>query len=327
MPYKNICILLATYNGARFLPELIESLHWQTMQNFSILVRDDGSSDGTSEYLCDLAEKDARVFLHPTTGQSSGGAARNFSHLLEWAKELGADAVFPCDQDDVWEPARCMTQLDHLSSVDRSEPALSVCSRRVFKKNLFSGWSKRVIKPSVPTLSRVSTLPMAPGCTFAINRPLLELAVPVPHDVIMHDWWLTLVAAGVGRIEVLDQPLVNYRQHAGNVVGEPDLFSSAMKQLMSPKAGKKEMRQLFAQLDSLRSRVIEKHDCYYRSQYKDSILYLDSLLSLRNSASNIKATLKAAQLGVREERPIMKAVFLLRLLFGHHKSPGNFKQF
>jgi hypothetical protein len=56
------------------------------------------------------------------------------------------------------------------------------------------------------------------GCATAINRPLLELATPLPVDVIMHDWWLALCAAACGRIEYLPHALFQYRQHDANQI-------------------------------------------------------------------------------------------------------------
>ena len=93
-------VLLAAYNGEKHLPELLDSLCVQTDPDFSVLVQDDGSSDGTPEILADIIRKDSRFFA----GNESGchlGAAGNFLSLI---RQADADLVFLCDQDDIWMP-------------------------------------------------------------------------------------------------------------------------------------------------------------------------------------------------------------------------------
>lgn len=68
-------------------------------------------------------------------------------------------------------------------------------------------------------LNRLLMQNVATGCTVMINRPLLELALPIPDAAIMHDWWLALVAAAFGKIGTVHEATVLYRQHGGNDTG------------------------------------------------------------------------------------------------------------
>jgi hypothetical protein len=52
-----------------------------------------------------------------------------------------------------------------------------------------------------------------------VNRALLDLALPFPPGISIHDWWLALIAAAAGDVVTLDEPTVRYRMHGANVIG------------------------------------------------------------------------------------------------------------
>ena len=216
-------VLLSSYNGSRYIRQQIQSIQRQSINDWTLIVRDDGSTDSTYEIVASLAAADARITLLRDDGNL--GPWRSFGRLMEEAKSIGAQNVFLCDQDDVWLPDKMAMQLARLSSISSggSAPALVHTDLTVVDEDLHT------IDPSWHRFQRMSYSETDPlrtllihnavvGCTIAFNRALLEIALPVP-DGAYHDWWLAACAAAFGTIEMVKQPTVLYRQHSGNVVG------------------------------------------------------------------------------------------------------------
>lgn len=216
-------ILLATYNGQKFLPELLSSILQQTHKELRIIVRDDGSSDGTCALLDAFAREDARITVLPSAGQL--GAKGNFSRLMEHAS---ADYIFFADQDDVWKPEKIFLLLLRMKEMElvhgRRMPLLVHSDMQVVDVALkvldHSFWHYSRLNPYYSrSLNKLLVQNTVTGCSTLINRPLLDIAAPIPDEAIMHDWWLALVAGAFGRIGVEDSPTVLYRQHGHNTIG------------------------------------------------------------------------------------------------------------
>ena len=219
-------IVLATHDGERFLAEQIESLLAQTDGCWTLLARDDHSSDNTKALLDGFARRDDRIRVLPVPAERLGSAGRNFAGLLQAALEHGADHVFCCDQDDVWAADKLERMLAALRQAEGPgrQPCLVhhdlvVVDSRLVPLNR-SYWSLMALKPENETRpQRLLSRNEVTGCALACNRALLELALPVPKEAIMHDWWLALYAGFFGRLLPLPQTLVSYRQHGANAIG------------------------------------------------------------------------------------------------------------
>ena len=219
-----IDILLATFNSGSYLREQIDSILAQTRNDWRLLIRDGGSTDGSVEVVREYAEKyPGRIIL---TGIEPGASAiRNFSELMKLAE---AEFAMFCDHDDVWLPdklavtAECAAQAQEQFGAD--VPLL------VFTDSTVADQSLRTVHPSMLryqnlnpekglSLPRLLIQNVPSGHTMLMNRALYELARPVPPEAVMHDHWVALVAAAFGRIAYLDRSTVLYRQHSGNVFG------------------------------------------------------------------------------------------------------------
>ena len=224
---KKICILLAAYNGEKYLAQQIESIQGQTVSNWTLLVRDDGSIDDTKAFLGKCAERDPRIrVLNDKLGRLGG--TRNFGALMQAAAAEPVDRIFFSDQDDMWLPDKMFKQLQLLHDLEDRHgtgmPLLTYSDMEVVDENLhqihpsFMRYQRQRHEPRHP-IHVLLTQNFVAGCTVAINRPLLEFAIPLPDEIQLHDWWLAVCAAACGRIGYIDQPLVRYRQHASNEVG------------------------------------------------------------------------------------------------------------
>ncbi len=222
---NHVEILMATFNGAEYLFDQLESLRAQSYTNWSILARDDGSTDSTLEILRAFSQKYPERFRLLEDDMSGQGAKSNFARLLEHAS---APYVMFCDQDDVWMPNKIEVLMQKMlrleTSMGSNTPILVHSDLEVVDKDLStiakSFWKYQYLSPaSGQGWNTLLVQNSVTGCATLINRALYQKALPIPEEAIMHDWWLALVAAAFGHLEAFPEPTVRYRQHMSNHTG------------------------------------------------------------------------------------------------------------
>lgn len=216
-------ILMAVYNGEKYLGEQIASIQNQTYKNWELLVSDDESSDASLEVIKAYASKDSRIKI-VLAGKHYGSAKKHFFALTECA--TASYAMF-CDQDDVWDSNKVELTLNAMRQAEENgnKPILVATDLRVVDEDL------NLTSPSLKqhagmTAARTTfgyflSSALVTGCTAMVNRSLLDLVIIPKNDsvVMMHDWWLALLASGFGSVIYLDQQTISYRQHGDNSVG------------------------------------------------------------------------------------------------------------
>jgi glycosyltransferase involved in cell wall biosynthesis len=214
-------VILAVWNGRNYLPAMLDSLLSQTTSDFNVLVRDDGSTDGSLDILETYKSKfDGRLSI--IAGPPTGSATANFAILM---RETKADYVLFADQDDVWKPEKVELTFRSLKEGEakygKSTPIYFATDIAVVNKDLEvispSYWKWKRLKPSMMgKLSQSLICVPIQGMASGINRALLDLANPVAEKAISHDWWTQLIAAAMGK--VICDPTVTalYRVHGGN---------------------------------------------------------------------------------------------------------------
>lgn len=215
---QSVEVLLACYNGQKYLSDQLESLLNQSFQNFQILIRDDASSDETKAILTTFKDRHPEK-IKIISSETRLGVIGNFNALL---KESSADFIFFSDQDDVWEKNKMKITLEPLKN--RSAPTLVHTDLKVVSADLtpihdsFLRYSQ--IDPQKGSaFHRLLVQNHVTGCTIGMNKALKELIYPIPNEAIMHDWWISLIASLFGTIISIPSSTVLYRQHASNVLG------------------------------------------------------------------------------------------------------------
>lgn len=220
----SIDIVMGTYNGARYIAEQIRSIQAQDYRNWRLWIRDDGSRDGTLDIVRALRDADSRIHVVDDV-LGNLGVVENFNRLLQCAD---GPYVILSDQDDVWVSNKISRLLEFAKLVSGStitdKPLLVFSDLRVVDQNLKvldSSYMKMQgrsdsLDCSFPNLI---TQNVTPGCSMMVNRALMDVAMPVPPEAEMHDWWLIQVAAQFGKVCYLPEALVDYRQHDANVMG------------------------------------------------------------------------------------------------------------
>ena len=211
-------IVLSTYNGARFLAEQLESIQKQTFTDWQLLIRDDGSTDITPQIIAEFVKADPRIHFINEHDRQNFGVIKNFFTLVKYEK---ADYYFFSDQDDVWLPDKMATMLDEVIHHDKSQPLMIYMDLSVVDQDL------NVTHPSMirsqshhanTTLLAELTENTVTGGVAMINHALAEKWEDT-DDVIMHDWYLALLATATGKLVYIDKPGELYRQHDNNVLG------------------------------------------------------------------------------------------------------------
>ena len=224
---SHVQVLLATYNGAKFLQEFLVSLHNQNGVRIHLTVGDDGSEDETLEII-----ESFRSSFHKLTilDGPRKGPALNFLNLLDNAN---ADYVALADQDDIWKPNHLIDSIEYLMP-NSNEPKMIYRSVLEFGDGTPNPkkWPRNARDHGFESFFFQN---YARGCTIVLNRSLVDLIVSTrkPSQIIMHDWWIALIAKSCGQAIFSPEPQIYYRLHANNTVGNRGIPKSVtIKQII-----------------------------------------------------------------------------------------------
>lgn len=208
-----VIVLMSTFNGEKYIDAQIRSILDQLPSDGLLMVRDDGSHDGTVARI--QAFDDARIQL--LLGENIG-FAHSFLTLLSLTPS-DTDMVMFSDQDDVWLDGKIQRAWEHLQPLVH-RPAL-YCSAQMLANEALVTLHPTPPWPRPPSFANALVENIVTGCTAALNRPAIQLLqrAGVPHGVRFHDWWLYLVISAFGTVVFDDQPTVLYRQHGKNLIG------------------------------------------------------------------------------------------------------------
>ncbi|HEM5175349.1 TPA: glycosyltransferase family 2 protein [Streptococcus suis] len=225
-------ILMSTYNGQQFLAEQIRSIQEQTYTDWTLFIRDDGSSDNTKEILKDFERQDSRVHLIDSDKSDNLGVIKSFHKLVNHDR---ADYYFFSDQDDVWLPNKLELSLNEAQNYPANLPLMVYMDLKVVNQDLEIMTESMVKSQSHHAnteLVQELTENTVTGGVAMINHTLAEMW-QVTEDILMHDWYLALLASAFGNLVFIDQPGELYRQHSDNVLGARTL-SKRFKKWIRP---------------------------------------------------------------------------------------------
>jgi len=218
-----IHIVCSVFNGAMYLTEFVQSVQAQTVSNWMLWVRDDGSHDSSVLLLQQLAANDERIHLIEVPGNNLGVVA-SFNRVLQ---KVPADAryIMFADQDDVWLPQKIEYTLSAmmLGEEHSGGPLLVHTDMLVVNGQLEpiaeSFWEFAHLDPEAASLQRLLARNVVTGATVMINRDLRERIGEIPAGAAMHDWWMACVASAFGSLIAVTTPTMQYRQHQSNTIG------------------------------------------------------------------------------------------------------------
>lgn len=224
-----IGVLLATCNGGRYLPLQLASLEPQFFSMTLLRASDVSTEDESFSLLQQWAEAHRdQIEISLSRVSLPLSAKQNFARLLERCE---TDYIAFCDQDDVWHPDKLKLELAEMQRLEALHPGTPIlvhsdlevvdAELNQLAPSFFDSQGLPRVHESILDQFVMNNVT---GCTMLINRAARELALPIPDEAIMHDWWIAAkVRYHGGIIGFVDRPLVKYRQHEGNVVGAKQL--------------------------------------------------------------------------------------------------------
>ena len=218
--YKKIAVLLASYNGVKYIREQIDSILNQKEVNVTIFISDDLSTDKTIEYLQNIY-KDEKRLVYLESNQKFGGAAKNFYRLIKDVDFLNFDYISLADQDDIW----------YEDKLIRAIKTMEEKQIDAYSSNVLAFWEdgkKVLINKSQPQKKYDFLFASAgPGCTYVMKKDFLIdfknqmlKKCPLLEKIDLHDWLLYAYARTNNYKWFVDNiPSMLYRQHSNNEFG------------------------------------------------------------------------------------------------------------
>ena len=214
--YKYISVAMTVFNGEEYLEDQINSILKQTLKPSEIVICNDASEDKSTEILNKFSNKYKEIKV--INNKINQGVVASFEIALK-NLDSKTDFIFLSDHDDIWLENKiekmtknsigCSSTISDLKVVDSD---LKIISNSFFK---YSGFKT---KKELNFINLLVKNP-APGCSIMFNGDLLRNILPFPKNIVMHDWWITLVSHANHGIKILNEPLVLYRQHSENQLG------------------------------------------------------------------------------------------------------------
>ena len=222
-PETIVDVLLATFNSGKYLSQTIKSILHQDFAHWRLWISDGGSKDNTLEIVKDYTQRHPEKIAFVSSKRRLY-TCENFSGLLE---RSSAPYVMFCDHDDVWLCDKISKSLarmkKHESEQSRDVPVLLFTDMKVVDHDLTeickSYFSYQNLNTKNINLRNLLVQNIPSGCTIMMNRTLVEMCHPIPSRAVMHDHWVSLIAAAFGHIVCLNEPTILYRQHCQNYFG------------------------------------------------------------------------------------------------------------
>ncbi|WP_323658127.1 glycosyltransferase [Aliarcobacter butzleri] len=275
---KRIAVLLASYNGTKYIKEQIDSILNQIEVDVTIFVSDDLSTDGTLEYLQDIYKDEQRI-VYLKSSQKFGGAAKNFFRLIKDVDFSSFDYISLSDQDDIWYEDKLINSINTIKSKNLN----------AYSSNVLAFWEdcKEMIINKSQSQAKYDYLFEAagPGCTYVLKK---DLAISLQkficenwedvNKIELHDWFIYAFARENNYKWYIDEkPSMRYRQHTSNQVGANDGLKAKLKRL------KKVFSSWYREEIIKIIKVLRLENKYKFSKYILNKSYLNNLLLLKYS--------------------------------------------
>ena len=300
----SVTILMATYQGGKFLNEQLESISSQSHTNWNLVVSDDGSTDATWDLLKQHQSKCSKDKVELRKGPGRG-FCRNFLSIV-CDPGLTTNYYAFSDQDDIWNTDKLSRAISFLDKVEKGKPAL-YCSRSqaIDETGNLLWLSPHFKRP--PSFRNAIVQNIGGGNTMVFNEAARELlkATGPNLDVPSHDWWLYILVTGCGGHVYYDPvPSIMYRQHTSNVVGSNTTFTARLNRFT------RLLRGQLAEWNNVHITSLNKINLFLTS---DTRKVIETLVRSRNE-SIINRLFLFLESGIRRQTILGQIALLLAVI-------------
>jgi len=282
LPVHPVSVVIATYNGERFLEQQINSVLAQTIKPAEIVVCDDDSTDNTIAILEKFSTNHQLKYYRNTKRM---GVVENFKKAVSLATPGNYIAL--CDQDDIWLPQKIEKSIEALSKIDDGiSPAM------IYSDLILIDSDEHLLNPSVDNelghdkyhhcLETLLFGNFVLGCTVMMNESMRKFFSDIPKNkAFNHDTWITLIAFTFGKVSRLNQPYIMYRSHADNVTFSNHKKKNRIERIMT------HLIAVFQKNDFLENEVIlfrEFYHFYHNRLSGEHKKKIEKLIRLENAS-------------------------------------------
>jgi len=228
-----INILMATYNGEKYVAEQIDSIINQSYENWNLLIRDDGSNDDTVNIINYYSNFDNRIKII-LDDKGNLGLIKNFEELLKYSD---SEYIMFSDQDDVWLENKVQVIFSSMLKLKEKHvegtPLLVHSDSYIVDDNLNIISSQFIGKRgNGKGIEKILFAPCVQGSSMMINKSLKRFVLPFPKNINIHDYYISLVNELIGKRKFLESSLMYYRQHSKNEIGVNNSLLYKIKKLL-----------------------------------------------------------------------------------------------
>ena len=274
MPVE-VDIILATYNGGKYLDEQLESIFEQDFHNYRILIRDDGSTDQTLDILSKWKGLNPQKIEILKDQLGNLGPTNNFNHLME---ATTAPYICFCDQDDKWLPKKLSSQINFIQSLEEKHPHTGIM---IFSDLIMCDEEMNIVSPSLIEKDRLNIKALAPnqllmqnvpyGCTTLINRKLLAIVCPIDTGALLHDHWMAIVSSLMGGLFYQDEVLIYHRIHDHNASRAESEHKKESKKDIKSKINNDNFHNYLNKQVIQAEAILEKYQQHLTNQQKEML--------------------------------------------------------
>jgi len=200
-----LSVCIATYNGEKYIQQQLFSILQQIGDEDEVIISDDSSTDNTIKIIESLQDKRIKLYKN----QKFKNPKFNFENALKYAS---GDIIFLSDQDDIWLDDKVSICLKYLSEYDLVLSNAYVVTESLIKKKILLP-----LDSNITGLLRNLVKNNYTGCCMAFNKNVLNMVLPFPSNIPMHDSWIGLVSELFFKPYFINIPLILYRRHGSNV--------------------------------------------------------------------------------------------------------------
>ena len=304
MENKNptVAVVVATYNGATYLRQQLESIVQQTYKPSQIIIVDDDSLDDTLQVANNFAAHHPEVMV--VQNETRIGYIKNFEKGMLIAT---ASYVALSDQDDIWMPHKLETLLANIGDqmLAYSDSELIDANGQLLNQKMSS--IKNQLAYHTPIMYAIGA--WAPGHAMLFKKELVDKAAPFPA-LVTHDFWLGFVATCYSRVVYVNEPLVHYRQHTQNAIGADTTKNKTASLTMAQKKQKARAR-----MELLFNKVKEAGHQHEEVFEKINNSYASFSLSNNFKRAKLFYDHRNLILAYKKKSALLKVLFAVKMFF------------